>query len=91
VSEIKYLEAILRIKEAPSRVRNAFYRHVVWVVFSILVLFLISQLNLMPRINVVILIGMFVGIFIAKIENLYYLRYLLRHIDAESLKKRISQ
>ena len=91
MSEIKYLEAILRIKESPSRIRNAFYRHVVWVISSIMVMFLISQLNIMSRSNVVILIGMFVGIFIAKIENLYYLRYLLRHIDVESLKSRISQ
>lgn len=91
MSEVKYLKAILKIKESPSSIRNAFYRHVIWVIFSILVMFLISQLNLMPRINVVIFIGMFIGIFIAKIVNLYYLRYLLRHIDVESLKKQISE
>ena len=91
MSETKYLEAILRITESPSRIRGLLYRHAAWVFASILVIYLISQFNLMPHSSAVMFIGMFVGIFIGKIENLYNLRYLLRYIDVESLKKRISQ
>ena len=91
MSETKYLKAILKITESPSRVRKLFYYHAAWVVASILVIYFISRLELMPPSTAVLFVGMFVGFFIAKLEGLYNLRYLLRHIDTDSIKSRISQ
>ena len=90
MNEKKYLFEVLRIVESKNRLRMLFYYQLSFVLLSSLFLCFAVQIELISHQPATLFLGLVMGFFIAKTEMIFNFKYLIKHLNGDSIKKWLS-